>query len=138
MQNVIDVNSFVRVFLAGELGDHIARGTFKQVGVIRTQYVEQNGCAEREVHRQTEAVIHDAFLGKLYAVEQYKGLAIRSEIRDEEMLAAMREVMPALADGEGFTYDQRIDLGVEDVDTSKALDMSDVVAVNDGTEGLDA
>lgn len=134
MNNVIDVNSFVRVFLAGELGDHIARGTFKQVGVIRTLYVEEG----KEVHRQTEAVIHDVFLGKLYAVEQYKGLAIRSEIRDEEMLAAMREVMPALADGEGFTYDQRIDLGVADVDTSKALDMSDVVAVNDGTEGLDA
>lgn len=138
MMNVIDVNEFIRVFKAGELGDHIARGTFKQVGVIRTLYVETVEGVEREVARQVEAVIHDAFLGKLYAVEQYKGLAIRSEIRDEEMLEAMRGILPSLKDGEGFTYDQRIDLGVADVDTSKALDMSDITDVNDGTEGINA
>lgn len=136
MMNVIDVNEFIRVFKASELGDHIARGTFKQVGVIRTLYVETVEGVEREVSRQVEAVIHDAFLGKLYAVEQYKGLAIRSEIRDEEMLEAMRGILPTLKAGEGFTYDQRIDLGVADVDTSKALDMSDITDVNDGTEAL--
>lgn len=111
MKNVIDVNPFIRTFLASELGDLIARGVFKQVGVIRTEYVQQDGT----VTRSMEAVIHDLHLDKLYAVEQYRGLAIRAEVVDEEMLAQMREVLPTLDEGEGFTYDQRIIQDVVDV-----------------------
>lgn len=111
MKNVITVNPFIRTFLASELGDQIARGLFKQVGVIRTEYVQGDGTTTRSI----EAVIHDLHLDKLYAVEQYRGLAIRAEIRDEEALAEMRAVLPTLGEGEGFTYDQRIIQDVVDV-----------------------
>lgn len=111
MKNIIDVNPFIRTFLASELGDQIARGLFKQVGVIRTEYVQQDGT----VTRSMEAVIHDLHLDKLYAVEQYRGLAIRAEVVDEEMLAQMREILPTLEEGEGFTYDQKVIQEVVDV-----------------------
>lgn len=117
MNNVINVNEHVRAFSAPELGDMIQRGLFKQVGVIRTEYVTVNGAAEHVRGRSIEAVIFDRHLNKLYAVEQYRGLAIRAEIRDEEMLEAMHAMIPQLEDGEGFTYDQRIHEGTEEIDT---------------------
>ncbi|QGF20961.1 hypothetical protein MA13_gp17 [Pectobacterium phage MA13] len=130
MRNVIDVNPYIRTFLASELGDQIARGLFKQVGVIRTEYVQQDGTTTRSM----EAVIHDLHLDKLYAVEQYRGLAIRAEVVDEEMLAQMREVLPTLAEGEGFTYDQRI---VQDVVDVAPVDESRILAQPlTGEEGL--
>lgn len=117
MRNIIDVNPAVRVFLASELGDLIQKGLYKQVGVIRTEYVreetEENFTAV--IGRQVEAVIHDEALDKLYAVEQYKGLAIRAEIGDLEIIAAIREILPTLQDGDGFTYDQRVTLGIEQI-----------------------
>ena len=130
MKNVIDVNPFIRTFLASELGDQIARGLFKQVGVIRTEYVQQDGTTTRSM----EAVIHDLRLDKLYAVEQYRGLAIRAEIRDEEALAEMRAVLPTLEEGEGFTYDQRI---IQDVVDVAPVDESRILAEPiTGEEGL--
>lgn len=130
MKNIIDVNPFIRTFLSSELGDQIARGIFKQVGVIRTEYVQQDGTTTRSM----EAVIHDLHLDKLYAVEQYRGLAIRAEVVDEEMLAQMREILPTLEAGEGFTYDQRI---VQDVVDVAPIDESRLLAQPlTGEEGL--
>lgn len=121
MRNIIDVNPAVRVFLAAELGDLIQKGLYKQVGVIRTEYVREeaavagDGTLTSYIGRQIEAVIHDEALDKLYAVEQYKGLAIRAEIGDLEIIAAIREILPTLQDGDGFTYDQRVTLGTEQI-----------------------
>lgn len=130
MKNVIDVNPFIRTFLASELGDQIARGLFKQVGVIRTEYVQADGTTTRSM----EAVIHDLHLDKLYAVEQYRGLAIRAEVVDEEALAEMRAILPTLEEGEGFTYDQRI---VQDVVDVAPVDESRILAQPlTGEEGL--
>lgn len=130
MKNVIDVNPFIRTFLASELGDQIARGIFKQVGVIRTEYVQADGTTTRSM----EAVIHDLHLDKLYAVEQYRGLAIRAEVVDEEALAEMRAILPTLEEGEGFTYDQRI---VQDVVDVAPVDESRILAQPlTGEEGL--
>lgn len=114
MNNVITINEHVRAFSAPELGDMIQRGLFQQVGVIRTEYVLTDGTVRG---RSIEAVIFDRHLHKLYAVEQYRGLAIRAEIRDEEMLESMHSMIPNLEDGEGFTYDQRITEGTEEIDT---------------------
>lgn len=130
MQNVIDVNPFVRTFLASELGNHIANGIYKQVGVIRTEYVQRDGTTTRSI----EAVIHDRHLNVLYAVEQYRGLAIRAEIRDEEALAEMMGIIPTLGEGEGFTYDQRI---VQDVVDVAPVDESRILAAPlTGEEGI--
>ncbi len=131
MKNIIDINEFTRVFLASELGDQVQRGLFKQVGVIRTEYVYE----DRIVKRESQAVIHDLHLQKFFAVEQYRGLAIRAEIRDEEMLEAIRETVPTLEEGEGFTYDQRIELSAEEIDESLVVAPKGV-ETNDGTEGL--
>lgn len=132
MRNVIDVNQYVRTYRASELGDQIARGLFKQVGVLRTEYVRTEEEGSVVLGRQIEAVIHDKHLDRLYAVEQYKGLAIRSEIRDEDMLGAMREIIPTLADGEGFTFDQRVTLGAEELGEEE-VSIPNGVEVNDGT-----
>lgn len=136
MKNVIDVNAKIRVFLASELGTLIGQGMFQQVGVLRTEYVRVDAAPTGDgevttvLGRQVEAVILDKHLGKLYAVEQYKGLAIRAEICDEEMLAEMRATIPTLEDGEGFTYDQRVTLGQEELG-------SDYVRVPKGVEAVD-
>lgn len=130
MKNVIDVNAKIRVFLASELGTLIGQGMFKQVGVLRTEYVRNDEDGQVVLGRQVEAVILDKHLDKLYAVEQYKGLAIRAEICDEEMLAEMRATIPTLEDGEGFTYDQRVTLGQEELG-------SDYVRVPAGVEAVD-
>lgn len=123
MNNVININEHVRAFSAPELGDMIQRGLFKQVGVIRTEYVTINGDTEQVRGRSVEAVIYDLHLNKLYAVEQYRGLAIRAEIRDEEMRNSMFEIIPTLEDGEGFTYDQRILEGTEEIDTQSNVNI---------------
>lgn len=122
MKNIIDVNPMTRVFLASELGDQIQRGLFKQVGQIRTEYVQKNIEGEESaiVQRSVTAVIHDLHLDKFYEIEQYRGLAIRAEIGDEEMLEAIREVMQTLEPDEGFVYDQRIERGVEFLETADA------------------
>ncbi|APU00364.1 hypothetical protein BN109_029 [Yersinia phage phi80-18] len=131
MNNVINLGPHVRVFSAAELGDYIARGTYRQVGSIRTEYVN---VATKNVARSVEAVIFDRPLNKLYAVEQHRGIAIRAEILDEEMRQAMLDMIPNLEEGEGFTYDQRITEGTEEID---ALNDDLVKAeVNTGTEGL--
>lgn len=133
MRNVIDLNDFIRVFKASELGDLIARGLFRQVGVIRTEYVHE----DQIIKRQVDAVIYDSHLQKYYAVEQYRGLAIRAEVRDEEMLVAFNGILGDLAADEGFTYDQRIELSAEEVDR-ELVRAPKGVELNDGTEGLDA
>lgn len=133
MRNVIDVNPYVRTYLASELGDQIGRGLFKQVGVLRTEYVRTDAEGSVVLGRQVEAIIHDSHLDKLYAVEQYKGLAIRAEIRDEEMLASIREILPTLEEGEGFTYDQQVELGQEELGED-VVRVPAGVEVNDGTE----
>lgn len=130
MKNVIDVNAKIRVFLASELGTLIGQGMFQQVGVLRTEYVRVDDGETTVLGRQVEAVILDKHLDKLYAVEQYKGLAIRAEICDEEMLAEMRATIPTLEEGEGFTYDQRVTLGQEELG-------SDYVRVPKGVEAVD-
>lgn len=115
MKNVIDVNPMVRVFLASELGDQIGRGLFKQVGIIRTVYTQRNVDGEESpvVQRSITAVIQDLHLGKFYEVEQYRGLAIRAEIADEDILSKINEVLPTLEEGEGFVIDQGLEHGVE-------------------------
>ena len=133
MKNIIDINEFTRVFKASELGDQIARGLFRQVGVIRTEYVHE----EQIIKRQVDAVIYDAHLQRYYAVEQYRGLAIRAQVRDEEMLEAFNGILDDLADDEGFTYDQRIELSAEEVDR-ELVRAPKGVEQNDGTEGVDA
>lgn len=133
MKNIIDINEFTRVFKASELGDQIARGLFRQVGVIRTEYVHE----EQVIKRQIDAVIYDSHLQRYYAVEQYRGLAIRAQVRDEEMLEAFNGILDDLADDEGFTYDQRIELSAEEVDR-ELVRAPKGVETNDGTEGLDA
>lgn len=133
MKNIIDINEFTRVFKASELGDQIARGLFRQVGVIRTEYVHE----EQVIKRQIDAVIYDAHLQRYYAVEQYRGLAIRAQVRDEEMLEAFNGILDDLADDEGFTYDQRIELSAEEVDR-ELVRAPKGVELNDGTEGVDA
>lgn len=133
MNNIIDLNEFTRVFKASELGDQIARGLFRQVGVIRTEYVHE----EQVIKRQIDAVIYDSHLQRYYAVEQYRGLAIRAQVRDEEMLEAFNGILPDLAPDEGFTYDQRIELSAEEVDR-ELVRAPKGVELNDGTEGLDA
>lgn len=133
MKNIIDINEFTRVFKASELGDQIARGLFRQVGVIRTEYVHE----EQVIKRQIDAVIYDSHLQRYYAVEQYRGLAIRAQVRDEEMLEAFNGILYDLADDEGFTYDQRIELSAEEVDR-ELVRAPKGVELNDGTEGVDA
>lgn len=133
MKNIIDINEFTRVFKASELGDQISRGLFRQVGVIRTEYVHE----EQVIKRQVDAVIYDAHLQRYYAVEQYRGLAIRAQVRDEEMLEAFNGILDDLADDEGFTYDQRIELSAEEVDR-ELVRAPKGVELNDGTEGVDA
>ena len=133
MKNIIDINEFTRVFKASELGDQIARGLFRQVGVIRTEYVHE----EQIIKRQVDAVIYDAHLQRYYAVEQYRGLAIRAQVRDEEMLEAFNGILDDLAPDEGFTYDQRIELSAEEVDR-ELVRAPKGVELNDGTEGVDA
>lgn len=133
MKNIIDINEFTRVFKASELGDQIARGLFRQVGVIRTEYVHE----EQVIKRQVDAVIYDSHLQRYYAVEQYRGLAIRAQVRDEEMLEAFNGILDDLADDEGFTYDQRIELSAEEVDR-ELVRAPKGVELNDGTEGVDA
>ena len=133
MKNIIDINEFTRVFKASELGDQIARGLFRQVGVIRTEYVHE----EQVVKRQVDAVIYDSHLQRYYAVEQYRGLAIRAQVRDEEMLEAFNGILGDLAPDEGFTYDQRIELSAEEVDR-ELVRAPKGVELNDGTEGVDA
>lgn len=133
MKNIIDINEFTRVFKASELGDQIARGLFRQVGVIRTEYVHE----EQIIKRQVDAVIYDSHLQRYYAVEQYRGLAIRAQVRDEEMLEAFNGILDDLADDEGFTYDQRIELSAEEVDR-ELVRAPKGVELNDGTEGVDA
>ena len=133
MKNIIDINEFTRVFKASELGDQIARGLFRQVGVIRTEYVHE----EQVIKRQVDAVIYDAHLQRYYAVEQYRGLAIRAQVRDEEMLESFNGILPELAPDEGFTYDQRIELSAEEVDR-ELVRAPKGVELNDGTEGVDA
>lgn len=133
MKNIIDINEFTRVFKASELGDQIARGLFRQVGVIRTEYVHE----EQVIKRQVDAVIYDSHLQRYYAVEQYRGLAIRAQVRDEEMLEAFNGILDDLADDEGFTYDQRIELSAEEVDRELVRSPKGV-ELNDGTEGVDA
>lgn len=133
MKNIIDINEFTRVFKASEMGDQIARGLFRQVGVIRTEYVHE----EQIIKRQVDAVIYDAHLQRYYAVEQYRGLAIRAQVRDEEMLEAFNGILDDLADDEGFTYDQRIELSAEEVDR-ELVRAPKGVELNDGTEGVDA
>lgn len=133
MKNIIDINEFTRVFKASELGDQIARGLFRQVGVIRTEYVHE----EQTIKRQVDAVIYDAHLQRYYAVEQYRGLAIRAQVRDEEMLEAFNGILDDLAYDEGFTYDQRIELSAEEVDR-ELVRAPKGVELNDGTEGVDA
>lgn len=122
MKNIIDINPMTRVFLASELGDQIQRGLFKQVGQIRTEYVQKNIEGEESaiVQRSVTAMIHDLHLDKFYEVESYRGLAIRAEIGDEEMLGHIRELLPTLGDDEGFVYDQRIERGVEYLETADA------------------
>ncbi|CUH74598.1 hypothetical protein AXI70_gp23 [Cronobacter phage Dev-CD-23823] len=137
MRNVIDVNEFTRAFHAAELGDMVQRGLFKQVGQIRTEYFTMNGVARQVIKRENQAVIHDLHLQKYYAVEQYRGIAIRAEIRDEEMLAAIIEMVPTLEEGEGFVYDQSIELKAEEIDES-LVRAPEGVEVNDGTEDLNA
>ena len=138
MRNVIDVTPKVRAFLANDLGDMIARGLFKQVGQLRTEYVRVEAAPTGEgtvttvLGRQSEAIIHDVHLDKLYAVEPYKGLAIRSEIADEEMLASIRGVLGTLEEGEGFVYDQRVTLGQEELGDAYVR-VPKGVEVNDGT-----
>lgn len=133
MNNIIDLNEFTRVFKASELGDQIARGLFRQVGVIRTEYFHE----DQVIKRQVDAVIYDSHLQRYYAVEQYRGLAIRAQVRDEEMLEAFNGILPELAADEGFTYDQRIELSAEEVDR-ELVRAPKGVELNDGTEGLDA
>lgn len=133
MKNIIDINEFTRVFKASELGDQIARGLFRQVGVIRTEYVHE----EQVIKRQIDAVIYDSHLQRYYAVEQYRGLAIRAQVRDEEMLEAFNGILDDLAPDEGFTYDQRIELSAEEVDR-ELVRAPKGVELNDGTEGVDA
>ena len=133
MKNIIDINEFTRVFKASELGDQISRGLFRQVGVIRTEYVHE----EHVIKRQIDAVIYDAHLQRYYAVEQYRGLAIRAQVRDEEMLEAFNGILDDLAPDEGFTYDQRIELSAEEVDR-ELVRAPKGVELNDGTEGVDA
>lgn len=133
MKNIIDINEFTRVFKASELGDQIARGLFRQVGVIRTEYVHE----EQVIKRQVDAVIYDSHLQRYYAVEQYRGLAIRAQVRDEEMLEAFNSILDDLAPDEGFTYDQRIELSAEEVDR-ELVRAPKGVELNDGTEGVDA
>jgi len=131
MKNTININTFTRAFLAAELGDMIQRGLFKQVGVIRTEFVH----GDQIVKRESQAVIQDLHLQKFYGVEQYRGVAFRAEIRDEEMLEAINEMVPTLEEGEGFTYDQRIELSAEEIDRD-LVRAPDTVAVNDGAEGI--
>ena len=133
MNNVIDVTPMVRVFKAAELGDMIAQGLFRQVGQIRTEYVRNDADGVTVLGRQSEAVIHDLHLDKLYAIEQYKGLAIRSEIADTEMLEAIRSVLGGLDVGEGFVYDQRVTLGQEELGDAY-VSVPKGVTVNDGTD----
>lgn len=137
MKNIIDVNEFTRAYHAAELGDLVQRGLYKQVGQIRTEYFTMNGAARQVIRRESLAVIHDLHLQKFYAVEQYKGIAIRAEIRDEEMLAAIIETLPTLEPDEGFMYDQSIELSAEEVRRELVV-APEGVEVNDGTEGLDA
>lgn len=133
MNNIIDLNEFTRVFKASELGDQIARGLFRQVGVIRTEYVHE----DQIIKRQVDAVIYDSHLQRYYAVEQYRGLAIRAQVRDEEMLEAFNGILGELEADEGFTYDQRIELSAEEVDR-ELVRAPKGVELNDGTEGLNA
>lgn len=132
MKNTININEFTRAFLAAELGDMIQRGLFKQVGVIRTEFVH----GDQIIKRESQAVIQDLHLQKFYGVEQYRGVAFRAEIRDEEMLEAIREMVPTLEEGEGFTYDQRIELGAEEIDPALVRAPASV-EVNSGTDGIE-
>ncbi|UQT03822.1 hypothetical protein KAONASHI_00320 [Serratia phage vB_SmaP-Kaonashi] len=131
---VIDGNTSATT--TATLGEDIAAGVLKQVGVIRTEYVVHQGDTQFVRGRSTEAVVVNE-AGDFLAVEQHRGLAILAMVGDEEMIAAFKGIMDSetFEEGEVFVYDQRITEGSEMIADVKALDMSHI-PVEDGTDGI--
>ena len=135
---VIDGNSYA--VTTADLGDLIASGELKQVGVIRTEYVIPAPTGDGHIvrGRSLEAVLQDD-AGAFLAVERHRGLAICTYVGDEEMNVAFRNALATdnLEEGEAFIYDQRIVEGTELLE-NVGLDMSDVTDVNHGDDGVAA
>ncbi|QOC54219.1 hypothetical protein Atoyac23_39 [Aeromonas phage Atoyac23] len=102
------------------LGAMVTDGSFRQVGVIRTQYREVDINDESTITgRSIEAVMEclasdDNFnCGDFYAVEVHRGVAIAAPVNDPEMVDAFVEQLALLDDeqirlGNGFVYDQEM------------------------------
>lgn len=106
----VKINEFVHVWNTKALGEHMAETGMQQVGIIRTQYVN-NGDTSRGV----EAVIADS-LGNFFAVENHRGASFVAHIQDEEMLITMADFMASgVKSDEGFIYDQTVTIGVEEI-----------------------
>ncbi|AKQ07687.1 hypothetical protein [Yersinia phage vB_YenP_ISAO8] len=133
---IIAISGDVYATSTTTLGEHIASGELKQVGVIRTEYAVKQGDTEFIRGRSTEAVVQDD-LGDFFAVEQHRGLAIVARVVDEDMRQAFAEFLKRddIEEGEVFVYDQRINEGQEMIEGAHGLDMSHI-PVEDGTDGI--
>lgn len=123
MSKLIKLDTFTVAFKASALGSQIQKGIYTQVGMIRTLY--KRGTSET---KSVEAVLLHPKTGKLFAVEQHRGLAISTVITDPSMLKAMGDWLNEndITAGEGFVYDQVIEEGVEEIErttVAKAIEL---------------
>lgn len=123
----IKVNDYVIAFRADQMGTMIQKGTYRQVGTLRTLYVYPEG----NVSRSQTVIVEHVKTGDLYEIEQHRGLAISALIRDEEMLKAMKEHMKTLAEDEMFVYDQEMRYSTEEIEREKIQPIVDSVVEAD-------
>ncbi|QOC54311.1 hypothetical protein Atoyac13_39 [Aeromonas phage Atoyac13] len=102
------------------LGAMVTDGSFRQVGVIRTQYREvdindESTITGRSIEAVMECLASDENFncGDFYAVEVHRGVAIAAPVNDPEMVDAFVEQLALLDDeqirlGNGFVYDQEM------------------------------
>lgn len=131
MSKLIKLDAFTVAFKASALGSQIQKGIFRQVGMVRTLY--RRGTSET---KSVEAVLQHSKTGKLFAVEQHRGLAISTTITDPAMLKAMGDWLDAndVAKGEGFVYDQIIEEGMEAIERSTVEKAIELLPEEDNAE----
>ncbi|QOC54265.1 hypothetical protein Atoyac10_39 [Aeromonas phage Atoyac10] len=119
MTKTFNVNGNI-VLTGNALGAMVTDGSFRQVGVIRTQYREvdindESTITGRSIEAVMECLASDENFncGDFYAVEVHRGVAIAAPVNDPEMVDAFVEQLALLDDeqirlGNGFVYDQEM------------------------------
>lgn len=119
MTKTFNVNGNI-VLTGTALGAMVTDGSFRQVGVIRTQYREvdindESTITGRSIEAVMECLASDENFncGDFYAVEVHRGVAIAAPVNDPEMVDAFVEQLALLDDeqirlGNGFVYDQEM------------------------------